>query len=386
MSISFNTHQNHPIIEREQTYFLDKSYITIHSEDRDINKWPNPNHFEVMLPKDLTNVICLRLSDITLPSNIYTFSNNKQNTKFRFKLSPQINISTPDAILEYNALFNAYNTIPYYEVTITEGYYKPFNLAIEIQNKINQTITRTLESLVDGSLNILPECYEYCEFVVKYNPVSHKIEFINGRDSFVLLFNNKIDYDIECGVKDVWCQYMNWGFPYYIGYNKKNYGSLENEGKYFIDSINFQVCPSSDKEEEVVYYSVSDNVVNLLGDNVIYMELDKYNNMDEITPYSHSTNNSLYNDYSGRTNSAFAKILIMCDPFQNVQLTKKDELNYVSSFKVPIQNIRKLKFTFRFHDGRLVDFKNQNFNFTIEAGQLIDEQLRFKIINNQCYE
>lgn len=386
MSISFNTHQNHPIIEREQTYFLEKSYITIHSEDRDINKWPNSNHFEIMLPKDLTNVVCLRLSDITLPSNIYTFSNNKQNTKFRFTLSPQINISTPDAILEYNALLNAFNTLPYYEVTITEGYYKPFNLAIEIQNKINQTITQTLESLVDGSLNALPNCYEYSEFVVKYNPVSHKIEFINGRDSFVLLFNNKIDYDTDCGIKNVWCQYMNWGFPYYIGYNKENYGSLENQGKYFIDSINFQVCPSSDKEEEVVYYSISENVINLTGDNVIYMELDKYNNMDEITPYSHSTNNALHNDYSGRTNSAFAKILLRCDPFQNVQLTKKDELNYVSSFKVPLQNVRKLKFTFRFHDGRLVDFKNQNFNFTIEASQLIDEQLRFKIINNPCYE
>ena len=44
----------------------------------------------------------------------------------------------------------------------------------------------------------------------------------------------------------------------------------------------------------------------------------------------------------------------------------------------PIQRIDRLKFTFRFHDGRLVDFKNLPFSFTLEFNMLKDEQTRGK--------
>lgn len=386
MSGRFNTHQNHPLIEREQTYFLEKSYITIHSEDRDISKWHDNNNFEVTLPRDMTNVICMRLSDITVPSCIYTFSNNKQNTKFRFKVVPQINSTDPNSVLEYNALLNALNNICYYEVTISEGYYHPINLALEIQNKMNNTVTKTLESLVDGSLNPLPNCYIYNKFVVKYNPVNHKMEIMNCRDYYVLLFEDRINYDVDCGVKDVWEQYINWGFPYYIGFGKQNYVSTENQGYYTIDSIGFMLCSSNDKIADIVYYTKTETTLDLDSDNTFYIELERYNNMDEIDPYSCSTNNVYSNDYSGRTNGAFAKITLENNPFKNTILSKCDFLNYITTFKIPIQKIRKLKFKFRHHDGRLVDFKNQNFNFTVEISQLIDEQLRYKIINNMCHD
>ena len=34
-----------PIINREQNYVLDRKLVSIHSEDRDITKWPNSNTF-----------------------------------------------------------------------------------------------------------------------------------------------------------------------------------------------------------------------------------------------------------------------------------------------------------------------------------------------------
>ena len=378
MNTNFTTHQNHPLIEREQTYFLEKKHVTIHSEDRDICKWPNSNQFEVTLPKDLTNIISIRLVDITLPSNTYTFSNDNQNTKFRIEVSPQINSTNPDLVLEYNALEAYYNNFDYYEVTIDDGYYTPEQLAIEIQNKLNRTITTTLEN--NGYT--LPTGYAYDDFIVKYNPATHKIEFINNRDHFTLLFTQEITYETSCGVKNVWCQPIKWGFPYYLGYEKKDYAGLINLGTYYIDSINFSVQPSTHKAVDHVYYTKPENVLNIDSDDVIYMELDKYNNIDEIEPYSHLTNNAISNDYAGKTNSAFAKIPISFDQFTKKFLTKTYELNNVTSFKVPLQKVRKLKFKFRYHDGRLVDFKNQNFNFTIEACELIDEQARYKIINN----
>ena len=48
--------QNHPLIPREQTFLLDRKIVSIHSEDRDISKWPNCNNFEVTLPEDLINI------------------------------------------------------------------------------------------------------------------------------------------------------------------------------------------------------------------------------------------------------------------------------------------------------------------------------------------
>ena len=41
---------SHPLIPREQTFNIDRKLVTIHTEDRDINKWPEANHFEVRLP------------------------------------------------------------------------------------------------------------------------------------------------------------------------------------------------------------------------------------------------------------------------------------------------------------------------------------------------
>ena len=39
-----NTFTEHPLIAREQTFCLDRKLVTIHSEDRDIIKYPNSNY------------------------------------------------------------------------------------------------------------------------------------------------------------------------------------------------------------------------------------------------------------------------------------------------------------------------------------------------------
>ena len=385
MAINFNTHQTHPLIEREQTYFLEKSYITIHSEDRDAQKWKNSNNFEIKLPKDLNNVINLRLSDIAIPNNIYTFTEEKQNTKFRFTVIPQLNTTDLDASLEFAALENVNISFDYYEATITEGQYTPQQLAFEIQNTLNNTVTDTLRDIeINGtpSFELPGECYHYDNFIVKYNPATNKMNIINPRDSFEMLFNEQIPYTITCKNKEKWGQLIDWGFPYFIGFDKKKYISLIKDTVYYVNSIDYKVCASTAKISDAVYYLVSHNQVDIDGDKTIYMEVDKYNNTDEIEPHIYACDRIHSDNYSGKVDSLFAKIFLTSKQNEMTFLTKKNDLNMVSAFKVPINKITRLRFKFRRHDGSLIDFQNKKFNFTIEATHLIDEQLRMKIINN----
>ena len=47
MSVNYSLGAGKPLISREQNYVLDRKLLTVHSEDRDISKWPNSNEFEI---------------------------------------------------------------------------------------------------------------------------------------------------------------------------------------------------------------------------------------------------------------------------------------------------------------------------------------------------
>ena len=114
----FVLNQTHPLIPREQNYVLERKIISIHSNDRDISKWPKANNFEIDLPEDITNVQSMRLVEITMPNSHYVFTNAYQNTKFTFNFS------------------NGSLGSPYYlTITIDEGSYTTDQLAQEIATK-----------------------------------------------------------------------------------------------------------------------------------------------------------------------------------------------------------------------------------------------------------
>jgi len=368
--MSFRTNQNHPLIQREQNYFVDRKLVTIHSLDRDINKWSNANHFEVELPQNLVNVTSLRLVSAEFPSNMYTFTNNYQNTKFTFSIQEDISGSTAEktALADYDASAGTFT------VEIPEGFYKPCQLVKELESNLNKYVTEILTSIYGGSL---PTGYVYNQFRVFYDEPRHKIYIINLRDNFTLLMGEQVTYDnLPCNQSSVFGQYANWGLPYNLGYNKEEYVSEEisHDLAFFWDPKIFE--PSTDNASGTVKYSKSVNCIDIYGRNAIYMELDKYNSMDEIVPYSTSTSSTFNNDYSGCVNSAFAKIHMLGYPFSTVIDSKNSFLQNITFLKVPVPTIRKMKFTFRYHDGTLVDFKNLPFSFVIEANQLLDEQKR----------
>jgi hypothetical protein len=338
---SYNVHNAKPLINREQNYVIDRKLVSVHSIDRDITKYPNPNVFSINLPQPIVNVQSLRLVQSTFPVNYYTFSVNYENTQFHF----------------------TYRDIDYC-ATIQEGTYTPCQLATELTNVMNDWTKSDT-------------------FSVYYDPVGNQLWFGNTTHRFTLDFNYKINYGppehivpTQCNTSIRWFQYAYWGLPYYIGYNKKQY--LATEDPILIPKFNYlQPTPGGIPIKYVVVPD-KERVVDIGGERDIYMEVDKYNSYDELYPYTESGRDFYSNNaYTGKVNSAFAKIPIDLATSQNSRNLLL--LNYVQ-YEPPIERIARLDFRFRFHDGRLVDFRGLEFNFTLEFNSLRPEILRTKNI------
>ena len=165
------------------------------------------------------------------------------------------------------------------------------------------------------------------------------------------------------------------------------YTGIETSSNVLFNYDNSNVWLSPDPTNVIpsqtpyAYYVVAPKTISLFGDSAIYMEFDKFNTIDELVPYVERTNNMYNNDYNGRVKSAFAKIPIT-QSGQSSQIfdSRNQFLQNVSQYHPPIERIKKVKFRFRYHDGRLVDFKDNNFNFTIAFNQLKDEIARDYVV------
>jgi hypothetical protein len=337
---SFNTNNPNPLIPREQNYVIERKLVSIHSEDRDITKYLNANKFAVTLPQPLTNVQSLRLVQSTFPIDYYTFSIEYQNTKFRFSVK----------------LIGGGNFTPYC-VTIQEGTYTPCQLAQELTNVMNNAVNSVV-------------------FNVFYDVVGNRFWF-GSVDSyeFTLDFDCKMEYpELRCEQPIVWYNYARWGLPYYLGYAKKQYVAT-------LDVMEINYIPPTSGGLAIKWMIPIEitKVINIGGEKDIYMEVEKYNSYDEIYPFTESNKNAYDNNaYNGKVNSAFAKIPL--DPITGNQDSRNVLLINFVHYEPPIERINKLEFTFRFHDGRLVDFRGLEFNFTIEFNMLRNEIVRTKNI------
>jgi hypothetical protein len=137
------------------------------------------------------------------------------------------------------------------------------------------------------------------------------------------------------------------------------------------------ICPNNTSiiipANDIKYFIEAPLSFNLFGETCIYMEVDKYNSYDELYPYNQSSRQMFDNNaYSGKVNSAFAKI-----PIQTYDGMSFDSrtffLQNLVQYDPPIERIARLKFKFRFHDGRLVNFQNYSFDFTVEVNSLRNE-------------
>lgn len=370
-AIHFNTQNPHPLIPRDQTYVLDRKLVTIHSEDRDIKKYPDANRFEVKLPNIMENVASMRLVECSFPSAYYTFSNEYQNTKLTFSINP---------ICPCSPYFTELNSLPpnkrHITIQIQDGFYCPQELATEIQEKLNEAAGFKIKQiLADQGINV---DVEYCSFRVHYDTVGQGFFFGNQTDGFTIHSNKKEEYPPpRCDQPVMWDKNINWGLSYHLGFEKNIYTSLpvpENSCLkfHYLGTAGVWLTKPTNSDTQP-HYVRAPNRPDILGERAIYMEINKYNSYDELVPGPLMTNSSHNNTYGGIVDSAFAKIPITTAPVGEFQDSRNGFLQNITTFDVPEEKISKLELLFRYHDGRLVDFGISRFNFSIEFNCLKNE-------------
>ena len=310
------------LISKEQNFILDTKILYINSDDRNTEKYPDSNCFEINMPQTYKTVESIRLLNIQFPSNLYNISEELQNNKLRLT-------KDSDKII----------------ITISDGYYTIDTLKNELKNKINDITTIS-------------------SFDINYNETTNKFKF--SSDVGCSLSFHDISYS-SCNLhfKNIYEQHSKWGLGYILGFNKYE---KKNDNKFDYSSprnVNIN-------SEEVF----SDNFVDIDNNRHIVMSIDKYNKSDSILPYINYTNN---NSNVGLVNSIFVKIPIIKN--QDNQNFHNFESNYsnMSFFQPPINTIDKLKFEFKYENGIPVDFKNYNISFTLEFNQISNQIKQYTV-------
>ena len=412
---NLNLQTTHPIIKREDTYWLNRKLFTIHSEDRDKAKWPLSNEFEIECPQQYTNIQSARLTEINFPCNYYNFSNNMQNTKFRIIIKDNgLSGTVP------GSTFDLSNLIGEWTIDISNGYYTSNQLATTLAYQLNNNLGTQQKPPSNGDI--------FYGWNVIYHETKQKILIANNFGAeFILDGSFKFDYRNICCYNDgtaLYCngdknysllpptvdyfeRYSKWGFLSYVGFTKKiKYNSLLSTQNLIADYVDEKCSCSNqiwmEKGDYNIYYIEPPKVIDILGETVMYMELNYFNSYDELVPYPDSSYNNLIpgkcgNYYKGIApgyntpkyvayrgagiNSAFAKIPLIATPKTQIFQSSGGFLDNASTYTPPIERITRFKVKFRYHDGRLVDFQENDFNFTLEINQLRNDFDRKLVIN-----
>lgn len=419
-SNQFNTNTSHPIIPSSQEYMYYKKYVSIHSEDRDVLKFPNPSEFEIELPEDLLNVASLRLVSWSFPSNYSTFSINTSNISMTFKINNPYNPNAFDVTdllvvktFEYLFLNQAENFL----ILIEEGFYNPIQMATELTNKFNHAVTVRLtdyfiEKSTDPSLtpeeqaSYLEANHQlilaggYTKFVIVYNSVAQKLWFGNKSDGFLLtnevqLVKNKLTENLYCGARQQIPDFSNWGLPGNLGLTRCNEQSVSGSEitnkaiyiAYYYGKIvprfyygdvsygddGFWLVPDLTLIGSEVHWIEATYKINLMGPGYMYMELEGNNCIDETSPYNVSSFTLSTNETNGVVNSAFAKIAVPTTPIS--QWFDRDSLPY-KFYYPPAEKMRRFKIKIRYHNGELANFGVFNYSFVIEFTLQMPQMLR----------
>lgn len=409
---NYNVNTSHPIIPSAQEYMFYKKYLSIHSEDRDILKYPESDEFEIEMPEDLLNVSAIKLVQWTFPANYNTFSVANSNTYFVFNIMNPYNPGANGVsdILSYRifeALFNTMNEK--YDIGIEEGFYNPIQMATEMTNKMNFSVTVriqnyfTQQAISDSTWNDSLEQFKslggYTRFIVVYNTVSAKLWFGNRADGFTLLNESGLAANI---LSQVLCitdrkhlpDSSNYGLPGYLGLPRCNSVALSSSSlnnvinfvtyngiivpRFFYGDVTpgddgYWLLPISDLSGSEVYWVEPLFKINLMGEAFIYMELAGQNCIDETKPFAINSFTIKTNQTNGVVDSAFAKLPVPTTPLS--QWFDRDSIPY-KFYYPPAERMRRLKFRFRYHDGSPANFGVFNFSFMLEFSMMLPMILR----------
>jgi len=401
---SFNTSSTHPLIPNANQYYIERKYVSIHSEDRDILKYPNSSEFEIELPQDYLNVHSAKLSTWSFPANYNVFSPVNFNIAMTFKFIKLYNpgeYGYADPLTE--AIFaGLYSLIGnQYIVRIETGFYNPSQMATELTNKFNESVSNILIEFFTNTpaYNYALALFTgYNRFKIVYNSVGQRLWFGNTADQFEITNNyinqfNEDNVGTQCIRRNQLPSLADWGLPAYLGFTRCSTMSLSaaeveatmNNANNIIYGYNPEIINVSGDVPRFYYGDVNpgDNgfwlvptlpgatvyflqapaKINFMGPSYIYLDIDGLNCIDETSPYNMSQFTLHTNETNGRVNSAFAKIPITTTPI--AQWFDSEQAPY-KHFNPPSERIRKLKCRLRYHNGQKVDFGLFEYSFMIE--------------------
>jgi hypothetical protein len=416
---------NHPLIKNSNQYFLEKKYISIHSEDRDITKYPNSAEFEMILPQEYLNVASARLYSWSFPANYNVFSVSYFNITMTFKFDKL-----------YNPGENAYNDILaegifaalYYHddreiiLDIEPGFYNPDQMATELTNKFNVATNKIINMFFSdpskwgtydftAAKQLFETSQGYDRFKIVYNSVSQKLWFGNNADQFTLTnasssFLKRVIVNNNCVRRNQLPEWANWGLPAYLGFTRCDttaytvaeyldispadgpiYTAIkdaESVPRFFYgDAINgsgdagFWLLPTLPGAE--VYFLQAPAKISFMGPAYIYMEIDGWNCIDETSPYNFSLYTSTNNQTNGIVNSSFAKIPVPTTP---ISQWFDNDMGPYKYWNPPAERISKIKVKFRYHNGTSVEFGQFEYSFMLELNLLKPQQERsYSVVN-----
>lgn len=323
-----------------------RKIISVHSEDRDILQWKNSNEFEITLPEALSNIRSIQIRHALFPSEL-VFSRQYMNTMIGYKQDGASDISY---------------------IIINDGEFRGDELANELRNAFQRVGVDTMRVIYERGKNKYTFLDDTKAFNLNFNiPRTTFLDKIKASD----ISNNMIDCDFFNRSQNIFENKINWGLGYYLGFMKKRgiyeSSSSKVEANSIVTSLNYGTghpWSSMDVIQTNSYHVLqSEYPAKLNGDKVMYLEIDPFNFLDEIDPNNVNTNNTYNNQSSSRVNSAFSKILLQL----NENSSSSDAfLSKEHTFNPPLPRLTKVKFRFRYHDGRLIDFQNQDFSFSLK--------------------
>ena len=324
------------LIDRLQNYTLDRKILSVDTNDRDINKWPNPAEFEITTPQNYTNVESIRLVNIQSTNKLYNISEYLQNNKFTINFNNTTNKT----------------------VTLEDGLYNAITLERSLENLLN-----------NGSIDSANG------FKVKYNEVNRKMYICSENGKFDLIFNDKtITYKNNCqNYVNVYDQYNNWGLGAILGFKKE---TISSEITSIKEKFAYEISSNSwiaDGSNNIVY---SHTTIDLEENKQIFLELDKLNKSDEIKPF---VTDKVNNTNSGIVNSFFSKAPIICSELNQSINNKECYIEGMGYYQPPLDKVGKLKIKLRYHNGMLLDLQNNNLILTFEFNQIRNEMKDYKV-------
>ena len=333
---------------------MNKILINIDSRQRNVEYYPNSNYFKLgnESESDLNfynylnfkNIDYISLASIEIPNNFYIFTDARFNNFFYVNC----NIVNFDNYIEYD--IPEYFLTPGYQseilyggsyIFISSGNYDPDTLANEININLNQ-LQFNIGYFEEGNstFNVIDGLF------TKYNPNTLKLNFYNKSNtySFDIEFNNYNN------------QYVSFG--YMLGYrlNKYTLSILEDmTNDYYLNIPQYIIT---------LPQLLSEAMVDIDGERYIFIKINDYGNLylNHKTPIK-----------------ALGKIILNNSKENYIFINSNEYMHKSHKFIAPV-NINKLEIELLDYNGNRLDNSNCDYSFTLELGQIYDENVLNNII------